>query len=105
MLPLGERWAAGVQAVIDAHRLPWSVTRLGARAEYWFLPRRPRTGVEAATGIDHALDAYLHLHALNRGVLLTPFHNMALMSPATTVADVDRYGEVFAAAAGSLLAG
>ncbi|MBM3673636.1 MAG: aspartate aminotransferase family protein [Actinobacteria bacterium] len=104
MLPLGERWAAGVQSVIHELRLPWSVTRLGARAEYWFLPERPRHGAEAAAGVDHALDAFMHLYALNRGILLTPFHNMALMSPATTEADVDRHTEVFAEAVAELLA-
>jgi glutamate-1-semialdehyde 2,1-aminomutase len=105
MIPLAARWTAGVQGVIDAHGLPWSVTQLGARAEYWFLPERPRDGGTAAAGVDHALDAYMHLHAINRGVLLTPFHNMALMSPATSEDDVDRHTEVFAEAAAELLAG
>ena len=103
MLPLGQRWADGVEQVIDSHALPWSVTRLGARAEYWFLPERPRSGGDAAAGIDPALDAFMHLYALNRGIMLTPFHNMALMSPATTEADVDRHTEVFAAAVDELL--
>lgn len=103
MIPLAERWTAGVQGVIDANELPWSVTRLGARAEYWFLPERPRDGATAAAGVDHALDAYMHLFAINRGVLLTPFHNMALMSPATSEADVDRHTEVFAEAVAELL--
>jgi glutamate-1-semialdehyde 2,1-aminomutase len=102
MLPLGLRWAEGVQSVIDERRVPWSVTRLGARAEYWFVPDRPRNGGEAAAGIDHALDEYMHLYALNRGILLTPFHNMALMCPATTEADVDTHTEVFDAAVTSL---
>ena len=103
MIPLAERWADGVQGVIDAHGLPWSVTRLGARAEYWFLPERPRDGGSAAAGVDHALDAYMHLHAINRGILLTPFHNMALMAPSTTEADVDRHTEVFAEAVAELV--
>jgi glutamate-1-semialdehyde aminotransferase len=103
MLPLGLLWADGVQAVIDERSVPWSVTRLGARAEYWFLPERPRHGGEAAAGIDHELDAFMHLYALNRGILLTPFHNMALMSPATTPADVDRHTAVFDEAVGALL--
>ena len=76
-IPLAERWAAGVAGVIEAHGLPWTVQRLGCRAEYWFCPA-PRTGAEAAAAIDAELEAYLHLVALNRGVLLTPFHNMAL---------------------------
>ena len=69
--------------------------QLGARAEYWFCPP-PRNGGEAAAALDADLEAYFHLFALNRGVLLTPFHNMALMSPVTTEADVDRHTEVFA---------
>ncbi len=80
------------------------MTRLGARAEYWFVPERPRNGGEAAAGIDHDLDAYTHLYALNRGILLTPFHNMALMCPATTEVDVDTHTEVFDAAVAELLA-
>ena len=102
-LPLGARWEAGVQSVIDSRSVPWSVTRLGARAEYWFLPERPRHGAEAAAGVDEELDGYMHLYALNRGILMTPFHNMALMSPATSEADVDRHTEVFAAAVDELL--
>jgi glutamate-1-semialdehyde 2,1-aminomutase len=102
MLPLGERWAAGVGEVIERRRLPWHVTRLGARAEYHFMPDPPRTGAEQATHADFELERFLHLWALNRGVLLTPFHNMALMSPATTEADVDRHTAVFDEAAAVL---
>jgi glutamate-1-semialdehyde 2,1-aminomutase len=102
MLPLGERWAAGVAEVIDRRRLPWHVTRLGARAEYHFMPQPPRTGAEQAANADFELERFLHLWALNRGVLLTPFHNMALMSPATSEADVDRHTAVFDEAAAAL---
>jgi glutamate-1-semialdehyde 2,1-aminomutase len=80
------------------------VTRLGCRVEYLFRPDRPRTGSEAAAGGDPLLDRLIHLWALNRGILLTPFHNMALMSPATTEADVDRHTEVFAQAAAAIAA-
>ena len=104
MLQLGERFERGVQDAIDASSLPWHVTRLGARVEYLFRAERPRTGSEAAAGGDHLLDRLIHLYALNRGILLTPFHNMALMSPATTEADVDRHTEVFAEAARELAA-
>ena len=69
--------------------------RIGCRAEYWFCPERPKNGSEAADAIDGDLDRYMHLAALNRGILMTPFHNMALMSPATTEADIDRHSEVF----------
>jgi glutamate-1-semialdehyde 2,1-aminomutase len=96
MLPLGARWADGVATALAAHGTPWHVTRLGCRAEYGFTPSPPRTGAEAAAGDDFALQQYLHLHALNRGLVLTPFHNMALTCPATTEADIDRHTEAFA---------
>ena len=102
MIALGERFEQGVQSVIDRYSLPWHVTRLGCRVEYLFRPERPVTGSDAAAGGDHLLDRLIHLYALNRGVLLTPFHNMALMSPATTEADVDRHTEVFGELAGEL---
>jgi glutamate-1-semialdehyde 2,1-aminomutase len=92
---LAERFTDGVEAAIGEAGLPWHVTRLGCRAEYLFGPDRPRTGSEAHAAGDFALERYMHLHALNRGILLTPFHNMALMSPATTREDVDRHTEVF----------
>ena len=104
MIALGERFEAGVQSVIDTHELPWHVVRLGCRVEYLFRPEPARTGAEAATGEDPELDRFIHLYALNRGILLTPFHNMALMSPATTEADVDRHTEVFESAARELTA-
>ena len=102
MISLGERFEQGVQGVIDANGLPWHVTRLGCRVEYLFRPERPVTGSDAAAGGDHLLDRLIHLYALNRGVLLTPFHNMALMSPTTTEADVDLHTEVFGEIAGEL---
>ena len=95
MIALAERWTAGVDSAISETALPWHVTRLGCRAEYLFAPERPRTGSEAHAAGDSALERYLHLYTLNRGILLTPFHNMALMSPATTAADVDLQTEVF----------
>jgi len=102
MIALGERFESGVADVIERHRLPWHVTRLGCRVEYLFRAERPRTGSEAAAGGDPLLDRLIHLYALNRGILLTPFHNMALMSPATTEADVDLHSEVFDRAAAEL---
>ncbi len=102
-IALAGRWTAGVQRVIDAHRLPWHVTQLGCRAEYRFAPHPPRNGGEAAAAEDVALDRYMHLAALNRGILMTPFHNMALMCPATTQADVDRHTEVFAECVGRIV--
>ena len=102
MISLGERFEAGVADAIDRHGLPWHVTRLGCRVEYLFRKERPRNGSEAAAGGDPELDRFIHLYALNRGILLTPFHNMALMSPATTEADVDLHTGVFDEAAGEL---
>jgi glutamate-1-semialdehyde 2,1-aminomutase len=95
MISLGERFERGVQDVIDGNDLPWHVTRLGCRVEYLFRRERPISGSDAAAGGDQLLDRLIHLYALNRGILLTPFHNMALMSPATTEEDVDRHTEVF----------
>jgi len=95
MIELGRRWAEGVKAAIAKHGLPWEVQRLGCRAEYWFSRTPPRTGGEAAAADDHELAQLAHLYALNRGILLTPFHNMALMSPATTAEDVDLHSGVF----------
>jgi glutamate-1-semialdehyde 2,1-aminomutase len=103
MLALGERFAAGVEAAIAELELPWTVKRLGARVEYWFRPVAPANGGEAAAAVDPELERYLHLAALNRGVLLTPFHNMALISPATTADDVDRHTAVFRETAAALV--
>jgi glutamate-1-semialdehyde 2,1-aminomutase len=104
MIGLAERHEEAVREVIGSRELPWHVVRLGARAEYRFRPEPPRTGGEAAAASDSDLDAYMHLYLMNRGVLITPFHNMALMCPATTVEDVDRHAEVFADAADELVA-
>ncbi len=100
-IPLAERFTAGVAEVIARHDLPWHVQRLGCRAEYWFCPP-PRDGAAAAAAVDDDLEGFMHLWALNRGVLLTPFHNMALFSPHHTEADVDRHTEVFGEAVAAL---
>lgn len=84
-------WTRAVQAVIDEFNVPWQVSQLGCRAEYSFRSTAPRTGKEAADADDFALQQYLQLHAINRGVLMTPFHNMALISPETTLEDVSRH--------------
>ena len=103
MVGLGERFERGVQDVIASRELPWHVVRLGCRVEYLFRPERARNGTEAAAGQDDDLDPFIHLSLLNRGILMTPFHNMALMSPATTAEDVDRHTEVFAEIADELV--
>ncbi|MFL5827180.1 MAG: aspartate aminotransferase family protein [Thermoleophilaceae bacterium] len=104
MIGLAERFTSGVDQVIEAHSLPWHVVRLGARAEYRFRLEPPRNGGEAEAASDPELDAFMHVFLMNRGVLITPFHNMALMCPATTEADVDAHTEAFAAAAETLAA-
>ncbi|MSW44409.1 MAG: aminotransferase class III-fold pyridoxal phosphate-dependent enzyme [Actinobacteria bacterium] len=101
-IALATRWTEGVARVIADAALPWHVQQLGCRAEYWFCPP-PRNGGEAAAAVDHELDAFMHLWCMNRGVLLAPFHNMALMAPATTAEDVDRHTKSFASAVAALL--
>ena len=101
-VPLAERFAAGVAGVIADAGLPWHVQQLGCRAEYWFCPP-PRDGAAAAAAADEELEGFLHLWCLNRGVLLTPFHNMALFSPHHSEADVDRHTQVFGEAVAALV--
>jgi glutamate-1-semialdehyde 2,1-aminomutase len=104
MTALAGRWTAGVQRIIDKHSLPWSVQQLGARSEYRFTSPAPRTGTESHAATDSELDDYLHVYLANRDVLMTPFHNMALMCPQTTAAQVDHHEQVFAAAVAELVA-
>ncbi len=103
MIALGTRWSDGVDAAIVKFNLPWHCNRLGARGEYVFRSRAPRTGREAAEAGDFELEQFIHLRLLNDGFLLTPFHNMALMSPATTQADVDAHTIAFAAMCADLV--
>jgi glutamate-1-semialdehyde 2,1-aminomutase len=104
MIDRATEWTAGVQSVIDRHAVPWQVTQLGARSEYSFRDTAPRTGAEAAAADDFELQQFLHLHALNRGILMTPFHNMALMCPMTTSDDVDLHTAAFREAVEALFA-
>jgi len=103
MIPMAERWTEGVARAITDFGLPWNVTRLGCRAEYVFAPQIPRNGTQAHAAMDFELERFLHLYAMNRGILLTPFHNMALMSPMTAKDDVDQHTKVFRDAAQALL--
>jgi glutamate-1-semialdehyde 2,1-aminomutase len=105
MIALSTRFTAGVQQVIDTHELPWSVSQLGARTEYRFTSPPPSNGTESHAATDGELEDYLHVYLANRGILMTPFHNMALMSPATSEADVDRHHEIFSEAVGELFGG
>lgn len=104
MVPLASSWAAGVQTVIDEFELPWNVQQLGCRAEYWFCPPPPNGGL-AHDAIDDELDQLMHLYALNRGILMTPFHNMALMSPFHTQAEIDLHTSVFRSLVAELVCG
>lgn len=103
MIARAVRFNDGVSAEIKKRGLPWNVQRLGCRTEYTFCHEPPRNGGESAAAADFELERFLHLYALNRGVLLTPFHNMALMCPETTESDVDQHTAIFAEAAGELL--
>jgi len=99
---LQERFTEGVETVIKEFELPWVVKQLGNRSEYWFRPNPPKNGGEAFAAIDHELDRFMHLFALNRGILLTPFHNMALISPEIKQDDVNYHTKVFREAVQSL---
>jgi len=104
MLPLAARLAGGFRAVIAKHALAWSVTELGARSEFQFCPRTPRNGAAAEAAFHDSLQMALHLYLINRGILITPFHNMTLCCPDTTAADVDRLIATLDEALATLLA-
>jgi glutamate-1-semialdehyde 2,1-aminomutase len=95
MISLATRFREGVEAVLEANDVDWSIAQLGARAEYRFCRPAPRTGTESAAAHDDEIEEYLHLYLSNRGVLITPFHNMALMCPETTDVDVDLHSRLF----------
>jgi glutamate-1-semialdehyde 2,1-aminomutase len=103
MIPMAQRWTEGVAKAIAEFELPWDVTRLGCRAEYLFAAQTPRNGTEAHDAMDFELERFMHLYAMNRGILLTPFHNMALMSPVTSKEDIDQHTKVFRDAAKELV--
>jgi len=104
MASLATDFTKGVQATLDHFDVPWSISQLGARAEYRFARPAPTTGEASAAAADEQLDAYMHLAMVNRGILMTPFHNMALMCPETSREDVDRHTEVFREVVGALYA-
>jgi glutamate-1-semialdehyde aminotransferase len=103
MTALATAWSRGVEAIIEAHGLPWHVTQLGARAEYHFRADRPRTGSDLAAIGDEGLERYLRLFLINRGILTTPFHNMVLMAPTTSREDIDIHDRVLAEAVAELV--
>jgi glutamate-1-semialdehyde 2,1-aminomutase len=95
MIELATAFREGVEKVLAETHMPWSIAQLGARAEYRFCSPAPKNGTESAASFDADIEEYLHLYMSNRGVLMTPFHNMALMCPATIRSDVDRHTELF----------
>ncbi|MDI1462490.1 transaminase [Catellatospora sp. KI3] len=104
MIRLAGTYTEDVRRVLETADVPWSVTQLGARAEYRFTRPAPRSGGQSAAAADDLLDEYMHLYTLNRGILMTPFHNMALMCPDTSDADVACHAEVFESAVAELVA-
>jgi glutamate-1-semialdehyde 2,1-aminomutase len=102
MTALATEFTRGVQTTLDELDVPWSISQLGARAEYRFARPAPTTGEDSAAAADDALDAYMHLAMVNRGILMTPFHNMALMCPETSREDVDRHTQAFREVLGAL---
>lgn len=103
MEELATVFTSDVQSVIDEFQLPWSISQLGARCEYRFANPAPKSGGESVKTSDPLLEDYLHLYGINRGVLITPFHNMALMCPATTRQQVHLHHEVFRSAVRELV--
>ncbi len=95
MLALATSLANGLRACIARHHLPWCVTQLGARIEFQFRPTAPRNGSEAGAALDVELEHLIHLALLNREVMITPFHNMLLVCPSTTPADVHKLLSAF----------
>ncbi len=104
MVALGKRMQDGLEKVVSDAGLEWYVARIGCRVEFRFLPQPPRNGAEAAftevdynavdivsEGLTGPLDALIHLWCANRGILLTPVHEMALVGPTTTADEVDHY--------------
>jgi glutamate-1-semialdehyde 2,1-aminomutase len=104
MLPLAARLAEGFRRIIHKHGLAWSVTELGARSEFQFCPQSPRDGAAAEAAFHDSLQMALHLYLINRGILITPFHNMTLCCPDTREEDVDRLLSSLDEALGELLA-
>lgn len=95
MFDVAAQLEADIQKTLDQYELPWHVTRMGARVEYGHTPEPRRTAREVEETTDSELEQLLHLYCLNRGVMITPFHNMMLTSPATTAADVERHNNIF----------
>lgn len=95
MIKLCDRYTEQVNSVLAKYDIPWSISQVGARAEYRFTKPAPVNGTQSAKASDDELDEYMHLYMCNRGILMTPFHNMALMCPTTKVEEVDLHAKLF----------
>ncbi len=95
MLAGARQLEQGLMVRMARHRLPWTVTRMGARMELQFMPRTPRHAQDVRDFGQPSLEQFTHLFMLNRGVLLTPFHSMMLVSPDTGAAQIERLLSVF----------
>lgn len=95
MIATAARLADAARRVIASHGLPWHVTQIGARAEIMFMPEPPRNGADVIAHRQGDLETLLHAFYINEGILVTPFHTMFLMCPATTSSDVDLHTDVF----------
>jgi len=105
MTALAAELAGRAREVIAAHRLPWYVAQVGARMETMYTADPPRDASDVRRGRDGVLESLLHVYFMNRGVLITPFHSMLLMCPASQRADGDRYVEVLQSFCTDLVAG
>ena len=94
MLTLAATLEQGLDALLERHALPWCITRIGARLELQFCATAPVNAKEARAAQHDELEHAIHLYLLNRGVLLTPFHNMMLVCPETRQADMDKLLQV-----------
>lgn len=103
MIALADRLAAELEAVLARRRLPWVVTRVGARVEFMLSPTRPKDGGEAGKIGDAEIEGALRLYLIERGVIVTPFHNMMLIAPTTTLTDVEKLVAAFDAALAELV--
>jgi glutamate-1-semialdehyde 2,1-aminomutase len=103
MIKLASKFTNEVQAVLDETNIDWSISQLGARAEYRFTKPAPKNGTESALASNDELDEFMHLYSINRNILMTPFHNMALMCPVTKDSDVDAHTKIFKEAVNLIL--
>ncbi len=99
---LAARLETGLSEAISRAGLPWHVARVGARVEFICAPGPLTSGAEAEAAHAPELEAAIHVALVNRGCLIAPFHNMMLVSPATTARQVDRLVKAFGAVCGEL---